>query len=195
MNDILGNFVPATPLTTSESERSRLLRETKYITHLPQPKGNTMQVEIKCLTTGAIIPTRATDGSAGYDLYLPKCELTEPLRINPNEILPIHLGFAIYINNRNVALTLLPRSSTGKIGLMLANTVGVVDSDYQGEVVLLAYNRDTLPIYLERDKAIAQMIFTPVLLPDLIEVDHFSDTTQRGAGSFGSTDIARNIQV
>ena len=196
MTDILGNFVHNQVIPT-ETERKRLLRTTEHTTHLPQPqlKGTAMQFEIKLLTSGAIIPLRATGGSAGYDVYLPKSELTEPLCIQPKELLPIYLGFAIHIESPTVAMGILPRSSTGKRGLHLANTLGVVDSDYQGEVILLAYNRNDIPIYFERDEAIAQLLFFPILLPELKVVKDFSMETTRGTGGFGSTTIPRNIQV
>jgi dUTP pyrophosphatase len=130
------------------------------------------------------VPRRATDGSAGLDLCA--C-IDEHIHIAPGETHLIPTGIAIHINEKNVAAMLLPRSGLGhKHGIVLGNLVGLIDSDYQGQVFVSLWNRGDKPFALEPGDRIAQMIFVPVVLTEFEVVDDFSESS-RGAGGFGHT--------
>ncbi len=103
----------------------------------------------------------------------------------------IEAGFALSIADPAIAALIVPRSGQGhKRGLILGNSVGVIDADYQGPVLISAWNRNapgTPPIVIEPGERIAQMLFVPVLHPDFVVTEIFSEATARGAGGFGST--------
>jgi dUTP pyrophosphatase len=127
--------------------------------------------------------------AAGIDLYA-CCD--ERIVIEPQApALLIPSGIAIHINDANVTAIIAPRSGLGhRQGLVLGNTIGVVDADYTGPVMVSAWNRSapgTEPIVIAPGDRIAQMLFVPVLHPTLTVVDDFTATTQRGAAGFGST--------
>lgn len=148
-----------------------------------------MQIEIKLLNKQGKVPKYATNGSAGVDLICPESYI-----IMPGRIVAIPTGIAISIGShckyaKNFGL-ITPRSGLGTAGLVLANTVGVIDEDYQGEVVVHAYNRsnDNI-IYLYEGDRFAQMLFVPAVPAEFVLVGEFTDRTIRGEGGFGSTGV------
>jgi len=143
-----------------------------------------MELKIRKLREGAKIPRRATSGSAGMDLYA--C-IDEPITLAPGQLAVVPTGIAIELPDNTCAAFLYARSGLGvKHGICLSNGVGVIDSDYRGEVCAGLCNVSDKPYVIEPDERVAQMVITPVLTPDIVEVDELSDT-QRGAGGFGST--------
>ena len=131
------------------------------------------------------MPDYATDGSAGIDL---RACLGEPLILAPGDCELIPTGLALNIGDPGVAVTLIPRSGLGhKYGIVLGNLVGLIDSDYQGELMVSCWNRGKHEYKVNPGDRIAQMMFVPVLRPKLNVVDSFEDATSRGAGGFGHT--------
>lgn len=130
------------------------------------------------------LPTYSTEGSAGLDL---RACLSTPLTIQPNETQLIGTGMAIHIADSGYAAMLLPRSGLGhKLGIVLGNLVGLVDSDYQGEVKISCWNRSGKTFIIHPGDRIAQMIIVPVVQPSFEVVDDF-EISDRGEGGFGST--------
>ena len=129
------------------------------------------------------IPEIGTLGSAGADL---RACLNEAVTLSPSETLLIGTGIAIYIEDPGLCAMILPRSGLGHRGLVLGNLVGLIDSDYQGELKISIWNRATEPQIIEPGERIAQMIITPVIQPNFVEVDDF-DISDRGEGGFGHT--------
>jgi dUTP pyrophosphatase len=130
------------------------------------------------------LPTYATEGSAGLDL---RAMLEAPLDLAPGaaELLPT--GMAVHIAERNVAGLILPRSGLGhRHGIVLGNLVGLIDSDYQGPLMVSCWNRGTAPFRIEIGERIAQLVLVPVLQAALRIVDDF-DVSARGSGGFGHT--------
>ena len=133
------------------------------------------------LTTTAITPTRGTPGSAGLDLYA-DCDML----VTSGASVMVGTGIAVEIPPGNVGLVTI-RSSVGKAGVALANSVGIIDSDYRGEVKLcLTYTAGSGGHYIRKGNAIAQLVIMPVVMMEPVQVDALS-TTERGAGGFGST--------
>lgn len=131
------------------------------------------------------LPTRATDGSAGIDL---RACIDAPITIKAGETKLIGTGIAIYINNPNFAGIILPRSGLGhKHGIVLGNLVGLIDADYQGELMVSLWNRSNEDFVLNPAERMAQYVITPIVRPEFVVVDEFSDTSERGAGGFGSS--------
>jgi dUTP pyrophosphatase len=130
------------------------------------------------LTSTAITPTRATTGAAGLDLYA-----DADVFVLTGESVMLGTGIAVEVPLDHVGLVFI-RSSLGKAGVGLTNAVGVIDSDYRGEIMLSLAS--TSGHYIRRGDRVAQMIIMPVVPVEMIEVDALS-TTDRGAGSFGST--------
>jgi dUTP pyrophosphatase len=135
------------------------------------------------------LPAHQTDMAAAVDLVA--C-LDGPLTIeagSPAVLIPS--GLAILIGDPHITALIVPRSGMGhKRGLVLGNTVGVIDADYAGPVLISAWNRNapgTPPIVVAPGERIAQMLFVPILRPHFTIIDSFSRTTARGAGGFGST--------
>lgn len=130
------------------------------------------------------LPEYATDGSAGLDL---RACLDEHLRIEPGETHLVPAGIAIHIADSSLAAVILPRSGLGhKKGLVLGNLVGLIDSDYQGQVLISAWNRGTHNVIIEPGDRIAQIVFVPVKRVRFELVDDF-DSTTRADGGFGHT--------
>lgn len=128
------------------------------------------------------LPHYATDGAAGMDL---RACLNEPLEILPGEARLIPTGIAVHIADPAVAAMLLPRSGLGhKHGIVLGNLVGLIDSDYQGQVFVSCWNRGVSPFVIEIGERIAQMVFVPVVQAAFEVVDEFQ-TSRRGEGGFG----------
>jgi dUTP pyrophosphatase len=131
------------------------------------------------------LPTYATDGAAALDL---RACLEAPKTVQPGETVLVPSGIAISIHDPRLVALLMPRSGLGiKHGIVLANTVGVIDSDYQGEIGIGIVNRGPAPYMIEPGERICQMMFVPVLQADLSVVTEFSQESLRGDGGFGST--------
>ena len=144
----------------------------------------TIQVKILDPRIGKTLPLPhyATDGSAGLDL---RACLEEALLLAPGETRLIPTGIAIHIGDPGYAAVLLPRSGLGhKHGIVLGNLVGLIDSDYQGQLMVSVWNRGKEPFTIQPFERIAQMVFVPVLRPAFEVVEEFS-ASQRGAGGFG----------
>ena len=130
------------------------------------------------------IPTYATKGSAGLDL---RAAVIDKIHLRPNETLLIPTGLSIFIEDKNYAATLLPRSGLGhKNGIVLGNLVGLIDSDYQGELMLSCWNRGKESYFIEPMERIAQMVFIRVEHPEFDIVEEFQNT-DRGDKGFGSS--------
>jgi dUTP pyrophosphatase len=131
------------------------------------------------------LPTYATSGSAALDL---RACLASPITVQSGETVLVPSGIAISILDPGVVALLVPRSGLGiKHGIVLANTVGVIDSDYQGEIGIGIVNRGATSYTIEPGERICQMLFVPVLQADLNVVMEFSQESDRGTGGFGST--------
>ena len=143
-----------------------------------------MELKIKKLKENAKIPQRATNGSAGMALYA--C-IAESVTLAPGQLTVIPTGIAIELPDNTCAAFLYARSGLGvKHGICLSNGVGVIDSDYRGEVCVGLCNVSDKPYVIEPFERVAQMVIAPVLTPDITEVDELSDTA-RGEGGFGSS--------
>lgn len=130
------------------------------------------------------LPHYATEGSAGLDL---RALLQEPLTLQPGQTELLPTGLAIHIADPGLAAMILPRSGMGhKHGIVLGNLVGLIDSDYQGELMVSCWNRSQTAFTIEPGERIAQLILVPVLQASLQIVSQFDDS-QRGAGGFGHT--------
>jgi dUTP pyrophosphatase len=130
------------------------------------------------------LPRYGTDGAAGLDLVA--C-LNETLTLKPGDTQLIPTGIAIHIGDPALAAVLLPRSGLGhKHGIVLGNLVGLIDSDYQGQVFVSCWNRGHQSFNIEPGDRIAQMVFVPVVQADFEVVQDF-ETSRRGAGGFGHT--------
>lgn len=129
------------------------------------------------------IPEVGTAGSAGVDL---RACLDEPVTLAPGETILIGTGIAIHLEDPSFCAMILPRSGLGHRGLVLGNLVGLIDSDYQGELKISTWNRGQEPQTIEPGDRIAQMVITPVIQPTFIEVDDF-ESSSRGEGGFGHT--------
>jgi len=128
------------------------------------------------------LPEYATDGSAGMDL---RAALDETTIINPGETILIPTGIAIYVEDSNMAAIVLPRSGLGhKHGIVLGNLVGLIDSDYQGQLFVSCWNRGNESFTIEIGDRVAQLVLVPVIQAQLEVVDEF-DSTLRGDGGFG----------
>lgn len=128
------------------------------------------------------LPHYATDGAAGMDL---RACLAEPMEVLPGETRLIPTGIAIHIDDPGIAAVLLPRSGLGhKHGIVLGNLVGLIDSDYQGQVMVSCWNRGDKGFVVEVGERIAQMVFVPVVQAAFEVVEEFQ-ATRRGEGGFG----------
>jgi dUTP pyrophosphatase len=129
-------------------------------------------------------PHYATEGSAGLDL---RACIDAPLVLHPGDTQLLPTGIAIHIDDAGYAALLLPRSGLGhKHGIVLGNLVGLIDSDYQGQVMVSCWNRGREPFTVQPLERIAQMVVVPVVRVQLNVVEDFS-ASNRGAGGFGST--------
>ena len=143
-----------------------------------------MELKIKKLRENAKIPFRATEGSAGMDLYA--C-IDEPITLEAGEKAVIPTGIAIALPSPELGAFIFARSGLAiKHGIGLLNSVGVIDSDYRGEVCVGLINQFKEPYTVQPDERIAQMVIMPVSLIQPVEVDEL-DETERGTGGFGST--------
>lgn len=143
-----------------------------------------IMIEIKILDKKATIPKYATEGSAGLDL---RACISSPVRIEPQETKLLPTGLAIYIKDPNLAAVILPRSGLGhKHGIVLGNLVGLIDSDYQGELEISCWNRSSESFVINPQDRIAQIVFLPIIRAELKVVESFQKSI-RGQGGFGST--------
>ncbi len=128
------------------------------------------------------LPHYATAGSAGMDL---RALLSEPLVLSPGETELIPTGLAIHLEDPDLAAVILPRSGLGhKHGIVLGNLVGLIDSDYQGQLYVSCWNRGQTSFRIEVGERIAQLVLVPVVRAEFQLVNEF-EVTQRGAGGFG----------
>ena len=145
-----------------------------------------MKLRFKKLSEKAVIPSRATPGSAGMDICA--C-LDEAVVLAPGEIKMIPTGLTADTDCTDVAMLIYPRSGLStKFGVSLANCVGVVDSDYRGEWFIPLINHGRAPFTVEHGMRIAQLIPTKVIFPEVEICDSLTDT-DRGSGGFGSSGI------
>jgi len=132
------------------------------------------------------LPAHATPGSAGVDL---RACVDAPLTIRPGETVLVPTGMAIHIGDPGLAAVILPRSGLGhKNGIVLGNLVGLIDSDYQGPLMVSCWNRGGEAFVLEPGARLAQMVFVPVVQAEFDVVEQF-DASARGAGGFGHTGV------
>ena len=130
------------------------------------------------------MPSYATSGSAGLDL---RACVDETTLIEPGQTILVKTGLAIYIENTQFAGLILPRSGLGhKHGIVLGNLVGLIDSDYQGELMVSVWNRSQTAFTLEPGERLAQYVLVPVVHAEFEQVEEFVET-ERGAGGFGHT--------
>lgn len=149
----------------------------------------TLQVEYKILDprlgTDIEMPHYGTKGSAGLDL---RACIDDTLTIHPGQTVLIPTGMAIHLDDPGLAAMLLPRSGLGhKHGIVLGNLVGLIDSDYQGPLMVSVWNRGDIAYQVGVGERIAQMVIVPVLQPVFTQVEEFGEATERGAGGFGHT--------
>ena len=131
-----------------------------------------------------LMPSYATTGSAGLDL---RAMLDAPQTLAPGETVLVPTGLAIHIEDAGYAAMILPRSGLGhKHGIVLGNLVGLIDSDYQGQLMVSVWNRGATPFVLEPLERIAQLVIVPVVQAEFKIVETF-DSSARGAGGFGSS--------
>lgn len=147
-----------------------------------------MKVQVKVLDprlgTEWAMPSYATNGSAGLDL---RACLDEPLTIEAGQTVLVKTGLSIYIADPHYAGLILPRSGLGhKHGIVLGNLVGLIDSDYQGELMISVWNRGQTAFTLDVGERLAQYVIVPVMQAEFDIVDKFV-ATERGAGGFGHT--------
>ncbi len=145
-----------------------------------------MNIEVKILDprAGEQLPQYATPGSAGLDL---RACIHEPLTLAPNQWQLVPTGLAIYIKDPGLFGMLLPRSGLGhKHGIVLGNLVGLIDSDYQGQLMVSAWNRSEVSFTIAPMERIAQLVIVPVVQASFQIVNDF-DATERGQGGYGST--------
>ena len=140
-------------------------------------------VRIKKLDEKATIPTYGSEFAAGADLYA--C-LDGALTINPHETILVHTGVAMEIPTGFAGLIYARSGIASKRGLAPANKVGVVDSDYRGEIMVALHNHSAIPQTIENGERIAQLVIAPYVVADFVLSDELDDT-ERGAGGFGST--------
>lgn len=153
-----------------------------------QASRRTMKVRILDARVGKEfpLPAYATHGSAGMDL---RACLNGPLALEPGRAELIPTGLAIYVEDPSLAAVILPRSGLGhKHGIVLGNLVGLIDSDYQGQLMVSCWNRGREPFTINPGDRIAQLIVVPVVQVELDVVEDFAQTV-RGAGGFGHSGV------
>ena len=146
-----------------------------------------MKLDVKILDPRMVdqLPQYATPGSAGLDL---RACLDAPLTLQPNAWQLVPTGIAIHLADPGYAALILPRSGLGhKHGIVLGNLVGLIDSDYQGQLMVSAWNRTDTPFTIEPMERIAQLVIVPVVQASFRLVDAFEAHSERGEGGYGST--------
>lgn len=145
-----------------------------------------MKIDVKIMDDRMAdqLPAYATPGSAGLDL---RACLSEPLTLQPNAWQLVPTGIAIYLQDPNFAAIILPRSGLGhKHGIVLGNLVGLIDSDYQGQLMVSAWNRSDVAFTIAPMERIAQLVIVPVVQAQFNVVTEFP-ASERGEGGYGST--------
>lgn len=143
-----------------------------------------MVLKIKKVNDLAVIPQMATNGSAGMDL---RALIENDIVLNPGERALIPTGLAIALESNNFVAYIYARSGLSiKQGITLANCVGVIDSDYRGEIKVGLINQSDVPYTIKNGERIAQLVIAPVIVPEICVVDEL-DLTERNDGGFGST--------
>ena len=146
-----------------------------------------MKLDVKILDVRLrdAMPAYATTGSAGLDL---RACLDEPLTLAPNAWQLVPTGMAMHLKDPAYAALILPRSGLGhKHGIVLGNLVGLIDSDYQGQLMVSAWNRSEVAFTIEPMERIAQLVIVPVVQAQFHVVDEFTQASERGEGGYGST--------
>ena len=146
-----------------------------------------MQVDLKILDARLrdTPPTYATPGSAGLDL---RACILAPIVLQPGQWQLIPTGMAVHLRDPGYAALILPRSGLGhKHGIVLGNLVGLIDSDYQGELMVSAWNRSSTAFTLQPMERLAQLVIVPVVQAQFNEVQDFAQVSERGTGGYGST--------
>ena len=146
-----------------------------------------MKIDVKIMDARMAeqLPAYATPGSAGLDL---RACLEAPVTLQPNAWQLIPTGIAIHLDDANFAALILPRSGLGhKHGIVLGNLVGLIDSDYQGQLMVSAWNRSPTAFTIEPMERIAQLVIVPVVQAQFNVVTDFAASSERGAGGYGST--------
>lgn len=141
-----------------------------------------MKVKIKKLNTNAKVPTRGSEEAAGYDLYS-----NSDVEIRPEGTIKVNTGIAMEIPKGYFGAIYARSGLATKEGLRPANCVGVIDSDYRGEIIVAIHNDSNIVRVVEKGERIAQIVIMPYLSVEFEEVDNL-DETKRGNGGFGSTD-------
>jgi dUTP pyrophosphatase len=147
----------------------------------------TTAVDLKILDPrmAEVLPAYGTPGSAGLDL---RAGLSEPLVLQPGQVELIPTGLSMHLADPNLAAMILPRSGLGhKNGIVLGNLVGLIDSDYQGPLMVSCWNRGNSAFTIQPMDRIAQLVIVPVVQAQFRVVSEFGESTQRGEGGFGST--------
>jgi dUTP pyrophosphatase len=151
---------------------------------IPDDRMTTIDLQILDSRIRENLPAYATNGAAGLDL---RACLEAPLVIAPGETKLIPTGMAIHLDDPGLAAMILPRSGLGhKHGIVLGNLVGLIDSDYQGQIFVSCWNRGKESFTIQPLERIAQMVIVPVVQVGFNIVDNFAES-DRGAGGFGST--------
>jgi dUTP pyrophosphatase len=166
-----------------------LSEHSKKLWALPRSETGTqlMRIDVKVLDPRLAdqLPAYATPGSAGLDL---RACLDTPLTLAPNAWQLVPTGLAIHLADPGFAAMILPRSGLGhKHGIVLGNLVGLIDSDYQGQLMVSAWNRSTVPFTIEPLERIAQLVIVPVVQAQFNLVIEFDQSSERGVGGYGST--------
>jgi len=146
-----------------------------------------MKLDVKILDARLreAMPAYATSGSAGLDL---RACLDAPLTLQANAWQLVPTGMAIHLNDPAYSALILPRSGLGhKHGIVLGNLVGLIDSDYQGQLMVSAWNRSDVAFTIEPMERIAQLVIVPVLQAQFNLVNEFAQASERGEGGYGST--------
>jgi dUTP pyrophosphatase len=146
--------------------------------------NTTIDIKVLDERVAGQLPAYATPGSAGLDL---RACLEAPLDLAPGQTALVPTGLAIHIEDSGLAAMILPRSGLGhKHGIVLGNLVGLIDSDYQGQLMVSCWNRGTAPYTIQPMERIAQMVIVPVVQASFRRVERF-DESDRGEGGFGSS--------
>lgn len=132
------------------------------------------------------LPDFATDGAAGLDL---RAAIEGPLTLAADACVMVPTGIAIHLADRHWAALILPRSGLGHKGLILGNTIGLIDSDYQGEIRLSCWNRGPIPLTIEPGDRVAQLVVIPIVTPVFRIVTTFATVTTRHDGGFGHSGL------
>ncbi len=149
---------------------------------------NSIKIKIisSCIKKNFLLPKYATTGSSGLDL---RACLEKKIKLKSQKVILVPTGIAIYIDNPNITALILPRSGLGhKNGIVLGNLVGLIDSDYQGELMISLWNRSDKDFYVNPNDRVAQIIFVPIIKPLFNLVENF-DKTERSHNGFGHSGV------